>query len=66
MKSYTVTATLKFTSHGSHGANTGYEVEVYAKNAADAVKQARPLVRRMGWDRHEGPLTYRALPVGER
>ena len=60
VRTYTVTATLKFAYYTSAGLTSGYEVEVVAKNKAEAISKARPLVRRMGWDRHEGPLTYRA------
>lgn len=60
MKTYTVTATLKFPGHGSGGVHDGYEVTVVAKNKVEAIKKARPKVRNMGWTRHEGPLTYRA------
>jgi hypothetical protein len=60
MKPYTVTATLKFSGHGSAGRHNGYEVTVYAKTKAEAVSKARPMVARMGWDRHEGPLSYKA------
>lgn len=60
MKTYTVTASLKFAGYSSSGRHGGYEVEVMAKNKAEAISKARPMVRNMGWDRHEGPLTYRA------
>ena len=60
MKTYIVTAALKFAGYSNHGRHTGYEVTVHAKNKADAIKAARPRVRDMGWDRHEGPLTYTA------
>ena len=60
MKLYTVTATLKTAYHTSAGRTGGYEVTVYAQTQAEAIRKARPLVRNMGWDRHEGPLTYRA------
>ena len=60
MKTYIVTASLKFAGYGSSGRHSGYEVEVSAKNKAEAISLARPKVRNMGWDRHEGPLTYRA------
>jgi len=33
---------------------------VFAKNKKDAIAAARPKVRSMGWDRHEGPLSYTA------
>jgi len=61
MKTYIVTATLKFTGHSSAGRHSGYEIEVIAKNKAAAIKAARPKVRDMGWDRHEGPLAYTAV-----
>ena len=41
----------------------GYEVEVLAKNKKEAISKARPMVRNMGWDRHEGPLIYRAVLI---
>jgi hypothetical protein len=64
MQTYTVTATLKTASHGSAGRHDGYEVEVIAKNKAEAISKARPKVRNMGWDRWEGPLKYTAQESG--
>lgn len=60
MKTYTVTGSLTFAGHASQGIHDGYEVTVSAKNKAEAIKIARPKVRNMGYDRHEGPLTYQA------
>jgi uncharacterized protein YfaQ (DUF2300 family) len=60
-KLYTVTATLKFVGYTNFGCHDGYEVEVYAKNAKDAISQARRKVWDQGHDRQEGPLTYRAV-----
>lgn len=54
-------ATLKYIGYTDHGVHAGYEVQVFAYTKAEAISKARPKVRDMGWDRWEGPLTYRAV-----
>jgi len=58
MKTYTVTATLKFPSCTDRGAS----FEITAKNKAAAISEARARVRREClYDRHDGPLNYSAV-----
>ena len=40
--------------------NNESEETFYAKNAADAIKQARKLMRDNGHTKHDGPVEYRA------
>lgn len=55
MKLYIVTITTTGYTY-----NVPSEEEFYAKDAADAVKQARELMWRNGHTRHDGPVKYKA------
>ena len=55
MKNYIVT--IKTTGYTY---NHDTEVEFYAKNAADAIKQARNDMHRNGHTRQDGPVKYSA------
>jgi hypothetical protein len=59
LKTYEVTVTAKYPA--------AYErpgiLEVQALNAADAIKKARKQMWNNGYDRHDGPQTYRAKAV---
>lgn len=55
MKTYIVTITTTGYTY-----NQPSDEEFYAKNAADAIKQARELMRRNGHTRYDGPVSYKA------
>jgi len=55
MKHYTV----QITTYG-YTFNNVSENDFYAKNAADAIKQARKMMRDNGHTRQDGPVDYRA------
>jgi hypothetical protein len=57
MISYLVEARLKYPACY----HTGYDLEVYAKTKADAIRSARKMVLYRGHTRQDGPLTYRAI-----
>lgn len=55
---YVVTATLK--NPGCY--HSGWETTVKAKNKADAIKYAKSDAKReMIFDRHDGPVTWKAV-----
>lgn len=56
MKTYTVTASLKYPGYY----NRGYKFEIVAKNKAEAIKWARRKVWDAGHTRQDGPLSYTA------
>lgn len=56
LKDYEVTITPKFPTYG----NRESVETITAKTAADAIKQAREMVRRSGYTRQDGSLTYSA------
>jgi hypothetical protein len=60
MKTYTVTANL--THPGSY--HRGYEIEIQAKNKAEAIKIARRKVWDLGHTRQDGGLRYTAQEAG--
>lgn len=54
---YTVTATPKYPAWNDHG----QKFEIVAANAKEAISKARKqLWREALYDRHDGPVTYRA------
>lgn len=58
-KEYNIEAFLKFASCY----NSGYSFRVYAKNKAEAVKQARKEISNHGHCRQDGPISYKAIEV---
>lgn len=59
MKTYEVTATLKYPSCY----NSGYVFEVHAATKADAVKRARVEASYAGHTKMDGALIYRAVEM---
>ena len=56
-KNYMVTITRKFPAYGERAG----ELEIYAKNKADAISAARnQAAREMWFGRQDGPIIYKA------
>jgi len=60
LKHYAVTVTFKYPASGS---KEGPPLRVIAKDHSGAIKAARSEMRHRGYDRHDGPITYRAKVV---
>ncbi len=57
IKNYTVTCTSKYPAWDE----TPGTFEIAAKTTTDAIKEARKMMHRTGRDRHDGPVSYRAV-----
>jgi hypothetical protein len=59
MKTYLVTASLNSASCY----NKGYQFEIIARNATEAVQKARRDIVNTGHTRQDGGLTYKAVKI---
>lgn len=61
LKEFEVTITSKFPAYGEQESVETF----YAKNANEAIKQARAMMRRNGHTRQDGPVSYQAKRKAE-